>query len=137
MSLYDRVFLESDEGPSKLSAAEMHAFTRSFDSGKFKSQRFGQAFINHHGARLGIKTAPRLFYEKDRKAAESHIWNNHIGEDHEPFLDDGNVSLHERVLTEGEKCDSCQRYNPNCAQCRLADWKRAQRELDQQPPRDS
>lgn len=77
MTLYNRVFNEADETP-RLSPARMQAFTRRFDKGAFGSQRFGQAFMNRHGEALGIPRSHGL-WEKDRKSAEAHIWQNHVG----------------------------------------------------------
>jgi hypothetical protein len=56
----------------------MQAFTRAFDAGKFGKQRFGQAFMNKHGTTLAIPRQHNL-WEKDRKSAEAHIWQNHVG----------------------------------------------------------
>ena len=78
MSLYDRIFCEAEEKHPRLSPKAMQAFTHSFNSGNFGTQRFGQAFMNKHGSSLSIPHQHQL-WEKDRKSAEAHIWQNHVG----------------------------------------------------------
>ena len=78
MNLHQRIFGEAEE-PRRISASEMGKFTRDFNSGKYGKQRFGQAFINAHGKRLGIRSDPDLFHSQDRKNSEAHIWKTHVG----------------------------------------------------------
>jgi hypothetical protein len=72
---------------NKLSAGEMHDFTRVFDSGRFHpSWRYGQAFINHHRTSLGIQQDPETFYA-DRKKAEKRIWEVYVEQPKKPPME--------------------------------------------------
>ncbi len=76
MSLFNRLF-ESSSSERGISPAQMLAFHKSFDRGDHRNQRFGQAFMNTHGDKIGVPPSHGL-WEMGRKAAEKHIWDNHV-----------------------------------------------------------
>lgn len=52
-----------------MTPTQMIQFTRRFNNGEFRGQRFGQAWCNTFGVQN-----PSVFYATDRAAVEAQIW---------------------------------------------------------------